>query len=148
MSEAFLSAVIDTVVPGEAAAPGSGLPLPAGTKAGLAWPARDGRHAVVLRLIAERSGGEDGFIAASPAARTAILADVESESFDTFRALVVSLLQDYYETPAVLAAIGWRTGGAQPLGHKVPEADDATLALLERVRARGPIWREVTKGPR
>jgi hypothetical protein len=96
----------------------------------------------VLRLIAERAGGEDAFARASLPARTEVLEAVESECFNDFRALVTSLLQDYYEAPSVLAAMGWREGAAQPLGHAVPEADDATLARLDKVRARGPLWRQ------
>jgi hypothetical protein len=145
---AFLAAIVDTILPGETNAAGAGSPLPSGSQAGVAPHAEDQPHKAVLRLIAETSGGEDRFAAASSAERAALLADVERRSFDAFRAFVTSLLQDYYETPAVLTAMGWRAGGAQPLGHEVPEADDATLALIERVRARGPIWRHVVKGPR
>jgi hypothetical protein len=146
MSEAFLMAVIDTVLPGEARAHGPAAPLPPGSSAGLHLDA-NGSHAAIIRRIAGHSG-EDGFVAADPAGRAAILADVEKESFEAFRALVTSLLQDYYETPGVLAAMGWRAGGAQPEGHAVPEADAATLRLLERVRARGPIWRDPGRRPR
>ncbi len=141
MSDAFRAAVIDTILPGEAGASGSATPLPPGIRAGLVLRIDDMRHASMLRLIAERAGGESGFVAATPTERTAILAKVETQSFDAFRALVTALLQDYYETPSVLAAMGWRAGGAQPQGHQVTEADAATLRLLHRVRARGPIWR-------
>jgi hypothetical protein len=143
MREAFLDAVVDSILPGEASASASGSQLPSGNKAGVVPDALNRQHGAVLRLIAERSGSEEAFIAASPAERVELLADVEKQSFDAFRAFVTALLQDYYETPAVLTAMGWRTGGAQPLGHEVAEADDATLALIERVRARGPIWRKV-----
>ena len=71
-----------------------------------------------------------------------MLEGVETESFQRFRALVSSLLQEYYEAPSVLAAMGWREGAAQPLGHEVAEADEATLGRLDKVRARGPLWRQ------
>jgi hypothetical protein len=142
MEAHFLAAVIDTVLPGETNAPGSAARLPPGTGAGVRLRADDPRHSAVLRLIAERSGGASNFIAATPAERAAILTEVEKQSFEAFRALVAALLLDYYETPAVLAVMGWRGGGAQPQGHAVPEADAATLKLLDKVRARGPIWRD------
>jgi hypothetical protein len=140
MNEAFLAALIDTVLPGEADAPGA-TALPPGTAAGLRL-VPGGAHAAILQLIAAGAGGEAGFVAAAPARRAALLTEVEAQSFNAFRALVAGLLQDYYETPSVLAAMGWRSGGAQPQGHAVPEADEATLGLLEKVRTRGPIWRD------
>jgi hypothetical protein len=143
MREAFLTAVVDTILPGETRSPESRVPLPSGSKAGVALEADNQRHAAILRVIAENGGGEEAFVAAGATQRAAFLADVEKRNFDAFRALVTALLQDYYETPSVLAAMGWRAGGAQPLGHDVPEADEATLALLDRVRARGAIWRKV-----
>lgn len=148
MSEPFLSAVVDTILPGEREGHGAAAALPSGTQAGLVLRPDDRRHAGVLRLIANRGGGEAAFAAASPEGRAAVLAAVEQESFEAFRALVATLLQDYYETPAVLAAMGWRGGGAQPQGHQVPQADAATLRRLDKVRARGPIWREVASQDR
>ncbi|MFI5011977.1 MAG: hypothetical protein ACHQAY_06490 [Hyphomicrobiales bacterium] len=142
MGEPFLSAVVDTILPGERAASGAASPLPSGTQAGLVLRPDDRRHAGVLRAIAMHGGGEEAFAGASPEERAAVLEAVEKESFEPFRALVLSLLRDYYETPTVLAAMGWRGGGAQPQGHEVPEADAATLRRLDKVRARGPIWRK------
>jgi hypothetical protein len=94
--------------------------------------------------VATRAGGEEAFISASSAERKGVLQAVESECFEAFRALVALVLQDYYETPSVLAALGWRDGAPQPQGHTVTEADAATLRSLETIRARGPIWRRVT----
>jgi hypothetical protein len=142
MEESFLAAVIDTILPGEASAPAGTTPLPSGTRAGVALDANDPRHAAVLRLIAERSGTEDGFATTAPTERAAVLADVEKQSFEPFRALVAALLYDYYETPAVLGAIGWRSDAPQPQGYAVADADAATYALVDKVRARGPIWRD------
>jgi hypothetical protein len=143
MPEPFLLAIVDAILPGERDAPGPADPLPCGTGAGLELRPDDQRHAAVLRLIAARGGGESAFASATLMQRAEVLAAVEQESFEAFRALVLSLLQDYYEAPKVIAAMGWRGGGAQPEGHAVPEADAATLKLLDGVRARGPIWRRV-----
>jgi hypothetical protein len=145
MTEAFLDAVVDTILPGERAgsdvSPGAS-PLPPGTRAGVRLKPKDAAQEAVLQLIARHAGGEEAFTRASFSTRTAVLETVESESFDGFRALVSCLLQDYYEAPSVLAAMGWRESPAQPLGHDVPEADEATLRRLDKVRARAPLWRQ------
>ena len=141
MNDAFLDAVIDTILPGETGGAEKGAALPSGTAAGITL-CLDGPHGAILASIAEGVGGADGFVAAASPAREASLAAVEKRNFDALRALVTALVQDYYETPAVIAAMGWRAGGAQPLGHHVAEADATTLALLDKVRARGPIWRD------
>lgn len=144
MTKAFLDAIVDTILPGEHAgsdaAPGAS-PLPPGTQAGVVLSSKDVVQHGILRRIAECAGGEEAFARASFRERTALLETVERESFDAFRTLISSLLQDYYEAPSVLAAMGWREGAAQPLGHEVPEADEATLRSLDKVRARGPLWR-------
>ncbi len=144
MRDGFLDAVADTILPGEhpASHAASGVsPLPPATNAGITLQPRDPTQKAVLRLIAQRAGGEEAFASASVSTRIAVLEAVESESFEAFRALVSSLIQEYYESPSVLAAMGWREGAAQPLGHDVPEADEATLRRLDKVRARGPLWR-------
>jgi hypothetical protein len=141
MSGDFLSAITDTILPGEPPRADGAAPLPRGTQAGLRLDRADPRHDPVLRLIARQAGDEAHFIAASPAERIAMLEAVEQQSFDALRALVASLLQDYYETPAVLAVLGWRSGGAQPQGHDVAEADEETLRRLDKMRGRAPFWR-------
>jgi hypothetical protein len=145
MKDGFLEAVADTLLPGEPA--GSDVacgasPLPSATQAGVTLKPKDAAQKAVLRLIAQRAGGEDAFVRASLSSRTTVLEAVESESFEAFRALVSCLLQEYYEAPSVLAAMGWREGAAQPLGHHVPEADEATLRRLDKVRGRGSLWRQ------
>jgi hypothetical protein len=55
-----------------------------------------------------------------------------------FQALVSQLLQDYYETEAVLLAMGWRAEPPQPRGHVLPPFDET---LLDPVKRRGPTWR-------
>lgn len=145
MTNAFLDAVADTILPGERAGPDAApgvSPLPPATGAGITLKPKDAAQEAVLRLIAQRAGGEEAFMRASLSTRSTVLGAVETENFDAFRALVSSLLQDYYEAPSILAAMGWREGAAQPLGHEVPEADEATLRRLEKVRARGPLWRQ------
>ncbi|MBV9113509.1 MAG: hypothetical protein JOY67_11880 [Hyphomicrobiales bacterium] len=141
MMSAFLDAVVDTLLPGEHQASSGASPLPSGTQAGVVLEAKSAEQDTILQMIAQRAGGEEAFARAPLSARTDVLASIEKESFDAFRTFVSNLLQDYYEAPSVLAAMGWREGAAQPLGHIVPEADEATLERLEKVRARGPLWR-------
>jgi hypothetical protein len=140
MSPDFLAAVVDTVLPGERGA-GGGAALPPGTAAGVKLVGGDPGRADLLARMAARAGGEAAFVEASSASRAALMPAVEREDFAAFRALVLSLLEDYYETPAVLHALGWRGGGAQPQGHIVAQADATTLARLDKVRSRRSIWR-------
>ncbi|MBV9741563.1 MAG: hypothetical protein JOZ30_18120 [Hyphomicrobiales bacterium] len=147
MRNAFLEAVVDTILPGERAGPDATpdlLPLPPGSHAGVVLDPSYAAQQGVLRLIAERAGGEEAFARASFSKRTELLEQVERESFAPFRALVSALVQDYYEAPSVLVAMGWREGAAQPLGHDVPQADAGTLRCLDKVRRRGRLWRPVS----
>ena len=141
MTPGFLSAVLDTLLPGDHGAP----PLPTGTAAGVAAKLahlvarRDGaRHHVVLQAIARAARGEEAFVLADPAGRIAAVRLVEAEMREPFRAFVALVLQDYYEADAVLLAMGWRAAPPQPEGHVLPPFDET---LLEAVRRRGRIWR-------
>jgi hypothetical protein len=60
---------------------------------------------------------------------------------DAFKALLAEALATYYEAPAVIAALGWRAAPPQPHGHDVAPNDDATWRDLEKVKARGQLWR-------
>ena len=142
MTPEFLSAVVDTLLPGDAATP----PLPSGTEVGIAEKlaehlvaGRDrARCEVVLRAIADAARGEDAFVRADPAGRISCLERVETEMPVPFRTLVSLVLQDYYETDAVLLAVGLRTEPPQPDGHVIAPFDET---LLDPVRRRGPMWR-------
>ncbi|MBV9568842.1 MAG: hypothetical protein JO172_11955 [Hyphomicrobiales bacterium] len=141
MTNAFVDAVVDTILPGERQAPSGACPLPSATQAGVVLETTNARNDALLHLIAQCAGGDEAFMRASLSARTHVLASVDKESSAAFRALVSDLLQDYYEAPGVLAAMGWPEGAVQPHGHIVAEADELTLARLEKVRARVPFWR-------
>jgi hypothetical protein len=141
MTRDFQACVVDALLPGERGAGGRAA-LPTGTTAGVELDGGEASQADILRRIAARAGGEATFVEASPASRTALLHDVEKDDVEAFRALVQALLEDYYEAPSVLQALGWRAGGVQPDGNVAEEADAATLARLERQRARPPFWRK------
>ncbi len=143
MSAGFLRAVVDALLPGEAAVPAQAQQaLPSGSAVGIDL----GKYAEATRLaldaIARASGGPDRFIAADGAARAEILKSVQSAAPEAFAALLGMLLPDYCEAPDVLKALGWRAEPPQPHGHIVPGMDQATCDWLERVRLGGQRWRD------
>jgi hypothetical protein len=138
LPSALLDAVIDAVCPGLAGA----TVLSPATGAGLSGLAYGERHAGVFGAVAAEAGGADAFLAMAPETRAAMLGRVEAGHPVAFRALVQAVIADYYEAPAVLTALGWRAEPPQPLGHRLQPMDEGLDALLERVRARGPIWRK------
>jgi len=141
VTPAFLSAVVDTLLPGDHGVP----PLPTGTAAGVAAKLEDllsrpdgARHDVALRAIARAAGDEEAFVGADAAARIASVRLVEADMREPLRALVALVLQDYYEAEAALVAMGWRAEPPQPAGHVLPPFDES---LLEPVKRRDRMWR-------
>jgi len=141
MTPEFLAAVIDSLLPGEQTASPGAAPLPSATGAGLEPTAYAASHRAVFDAIAAQAGGAELFARADEAGRTAILQPVERAIPDAFRALVVAVHSDYYESPPALAAIGWRADPPQPVGHLLPGMDSRSFELLERVRQRDRLWR-------
>jgi len=133
MTPEFLAAVIDTLLPGDDV-------LPSGTVAGVQLAAD--AHRSILDAIATDAGGMIAFVGADEASRASVMRRVERATPDGFRALLVALSSDYYESTAVLAALGWRIEPPQPSGHSIPHGSDATTRQLERVRQRQKLWRE------
>ena len=60
---------------------------------------------------------------------------------DAFRILLTEALATYYEAPPVVAALGWRAAPPLPHGHDVAPSDDAAWLALDKVKARGQLWR-------
>jgi hypothetical protein len=141
MTPDFIAAVLDTLLPGDATASG-GRPLPSGAAAGLAPDRYAASHGPVLSAVAGQAGDIEPFLAADEAARASALAAVESRMPDAFRALLMAVLSDYYESPATLAALGWSANPPQPAGHAVAETDEITTARLDRVARRARLWRD------
>lgn len=125
---AFLDTVLDTLLPGVDG-------LPPGSRIGL----EPASHTDALRLIAEEAGGEAAFVSASADSRADILRRVESKP--SVQAIVAAALIRYYQSEPVVIAMGWRVDPPQPIGHKVMATDAATWERLEKVKARGRIWR-------
>jgi hypothetical protein len=142
MTPAFLSAFVDTLLPGDDGAPR----LPSATDAGVATKLAHhlvaGRdrlaHEVVLHAIANAARGDEAFVRADEAGRIAAVRRVEAEMRGPFQALVSVVLQDYYEAETVLVAMGWRADPPQPSGHVLSPFDES---LLEPVRRRARMWR-------
>lgn len=138
MTSEFVAVVVDTLLPGDAL----DLPLPSGSAAGvvseLGDELRSDRHRAVLQAIATAAGGEAEFLRASVTTREAAVRHVEVQMRDSFGALVLLALSEYYQADAVLLAMGWRAEPPQPSGHALEPLDEA---LLEPVRKRGRLWR-------
>src|SRR5438093_166849 len=135
MTEAFLCAVVDTLLPADDG-------LPSGTAAGVTEKLVDHlrTHESVSRVLAHvaaRTGGEAGFVAADEPTRVATLQAVEQEGGVAF-VLLVLVLADYCEAEPVLRAFGWRSDPPQPRGFELPSFDEAVLAKAKR---RGRLWR-------
>ena len=133
MSRVMLLAVLDTMLPGDAGEP----PLPAASQAGFDLGKLERLAEPVVAALADR----DAFLMASPADRVAQLRIVEMNMPDAFKVLLAEALAAYYEAPPVIAALGWRAAPPQPHGHDVAPNDDATWHALEKVKARGQLWR-------
>ena len=135
MTPEFLAAVLDTLLPGDEA-------LPSATQAGLDPAAYAGSHHAAFDVIAAQAGGAEAFLRTDDDRRAAALRTVERIAPDAFRALLTAVLSDYYEAPAVLAPLGWRSEPPQPAGHAVPTIDEPTTQRLDRIRRRGKLWRD------
>jgi hypothetical protein len=133
MSRVMLLAVLDTMLPGDTGEP----PLPAASQAGLELAKLERLAEPVIAALADR----DAFLMAAPADRVALLRIVELNVPEAFKALLVEALATYYEAPPVVAALGWRTAPPQPHGHDVAPNDDSSWRGLEKVKARGQLWR-------
>lgn len=135
MTPDFLAAVIDTLLPGDDV-------LPSGTGAGVGPSSDTNGHLDLLDAIAVRAGSAETFVRLDAGARTALLHAIEREKPDGFRALLVALLTDYYESAAVLVALGWSDDPPQPIGHAVPSIDCRTASMIDRVGRRNRLWHE------
>lgn len=129
----MLLAVLDTMLPGDAGEP----QLPAASQAGLDL----GKLERLAEPLVATLPARDAFPMASLADRVAQLRIVELNAPDAFKALLAEALAAYYEAPPVVATLGWRAAPPQPHGHDVAPNDDAIWRGLEKVKARGQLWR-------
>jgi hypothetical protein len=141
MSAEFHRAVLDCLLPAESDPPPKSKPLPSGAAIGLDLTRYPTVAKPALQLIADAAGGVEAFVTASLDGRIAFIRQVQQDAPATLQALLSAILPDYYESPAVLSALGWRADPPQPAGHALIDMDGATRAALERVRRRGKLWR-------
>ena len=95
-----------------------------------------------LKLIEVTSGrsGSEAYGELDDDARDQVLRDVESTSPEFFDELVRLTYVGYYSQPRVAAALGLEARPPQPLGFDMQQGD---LSLVENVRKRGPVYRDV-----
>jgi hypothetical protein len=132
----FIGALLDVLLPGD------GASFPGARALGIGLAVQPGAAGGVPALIAAAAGGEAAFLAATPAARRAAVAAFEASAPEDFRRFLQPILADYCESAAVLEAFGGSAAPPQPEGRRLTEMDDEALRALERVRARGKIWRD------
>lgn len=72
-----------------------------------------------------------------------LLRRAEEEAPVFFDLLVRQTYQGYYTHPTIVAALGL-PASPQPAGYSLPPFDPA---LLDAVRARGPVWRKTEEPP-
>ena len=135
-----LACVLDAVIPPSADGrmPGAGAAGVAAHVEAVLRTLRDLRAMVVdgLRELDVQARAQHGrpFVELGEAERAALVA---AQGFSY--ALVPHAYIGYYQTDAVLEAIGIEPRPPHPKGYTVPEND---LTLLEPVKARGKRWRD------
>ena len=144
-SQEFLTAVVDTLLPGLPAT-ASHAALPAASQIGVdrqladhlhQHPQRD-RMAGRLAMLAQLAGNEQSFVSANVATRNHFIQNLEALDTPAFYAFLMVVTADYYETESVIRAMGWPVEPPQPRGYPLPAFDEA---LLEPVKTRAPLWR-------
>jgi hypothetical protein len=100
---------------------------------------RDAGHVVaVLRTLDTLSGGV--FADLDPARREAAAARLREAGGDALTYLTRIVLQCYYRDDRVMRSLGMETRPPFPKGFELEQGD---WSLLDQVRARPKLWREV-----
>ena len=129
-----LVAVLNRLVPADDVMPAAG---DAGVAGYIDQVLRDAPHLrrPVIDLLDELCGG--AFIQLSAAEQDRRLRRLASDRAASFEILLHAAYTGYYSDPQILTAAGWAPAGSRP----TPEPFDQTL--LDAVRKRGPIYRDV-----
>ena len=152
----LLIRVLDRVVPAGGGLPGAGeLGVAEFVESAAGSAPRQNRHSREsgnlsptrllvdgLKLIEVTAGrrGSEAFGQLDDDARDEVLREVESASPAFFDELVRLTYVGYYSQPRVAAALGLEARPPQPLGFDMQQGD---LSLVDNVRKRGPVYREV-----
>jgi anti-sigma factor ChrR (cupin superfamily) len=131
----LLNAVLDTLIP--ASADGR---MPGAGSLGLA----DAVHAQTAQAKDLIAGGlaaaeSAGFADLDLEDRVALLRDLESSKPGFVPTLYLTVLPMYYQQPKVLVGLGLEPRPPHPKGY---DLEPGNLDALERVRARGKLWRD------
>jgi len=137
-----LAAVLDAIIPPDAARgmPGAGEVGVADHVASVLERSPELAWAVTAGLAAL----EPGFADLEPAARAPVLNALAASQPAFLPGLLFHAYQGYYQSPAVLEALGVPGRPPHPRGYEV-EAND--LSLLDPVRAMPRRYRDVPAGP-
>jgi hypothetical protein len=138
---ATLRAALDRIVPANGPLPGAGA-LAAIDVEERVWALPALRRAILDGLtrldLAAWQTHDRPFADLPPEGQDATLRRAESEDPRFFDLLVRQAYAAYYGHPRVVATLGLLPS-PQPRGYTLPPFDPA---LLDQVRARGPIWRK------
>ena len=141
---ALIASVLDRIIPQQEKLPGAGELGVADHIASVV-----GRSAASKRLftcgLAEiykvsHHRHSKRFVDLEDGEKDEVLSDVESSEPDFFGALVQHTYNGYYINRQTIALLGLEAEPPQPRGHQL---DAGNLALIENVKKRGRIYREV-----
>jgi hypothetical protein len=134
MSE-LLDAILDTLIP--ASADGR---MPGAGSLGFADTIREQTQAAGEMLAAGLAAAEAaGFAKLDPEARVTVLRELEKTQPGFVPTLYMLTCIAYYQHPSVLVGLGLEPRPPHPKGY---ELEPGNLTALERVRARGKLWRD------
>jgi hypothetical protein len=135
----LLAATLDTLVPAEDGFPGGSIAL---EHVAAVLDGDGGAAALLAEALAQIGRAAQrfprGLAGLTGPEREALLREVERELPRPFAALVLHTYNGYYSHPNVVRLLGLPPEPPQPRGYALEPSD---LALLERVRRRGPIYR-------
>ena len=127
--------VLDTLIP---ASPQRGMP--AAGQVGVADHVQQAEDFLPIVAAGLDALIDAGFDALQPAQRADALNELEASQPGFVPLLVFQAYQGYYQNLATLEALGLPPRPPHPLGYEVEDND---LGLLEPVRARDKLYREV-----
>jgi hypothetical protein len=137
-----LIAVLDRLIPADGGHPGAGDTSALGYVEGVFGSSPGSRRQLAEGLLeiesqSRRIGAT--FCSLSESQQTEALRAVERSSPAFFDLLVKHTYTGYYTDVAALEAAGARVEPPQPIGYALEQID---LSSLEKVKARGKIWRD------
>jgi hypothetical protein len=131
----LLSAVLNRLIPAEGTMPAAGQIGLASYIDGVLADAPHLRQPILDIVHDVALAGTD---AQSPEALDALLVRLEQTRPEAFASMINAVYTGYYSHPTVLQAIGW----THP-GDEADTSETLDLALLDGVKSRGPIYRNV-----